>query len=38
MVSIREEIIPNPIFQHSGPLLVILTISTNMFFGDTGEV
>ena len=38
MVSIKEEIIQNPPFQFSGPVLVILIVSTNMYFGDTSEV
>ena len=38
MVSIREEIIPNPPFQSPGKLLVILSVSSNMDFGDTREV
>ena len=35
MVSIKEEIIPNPPFQSSGPSFVILSIYRNMGFGDT---
>ena len=38
MVSIKEEIIPNSPFHYSGPLLVILSVSSNMDFGDTREV
>ena len=38
MVSIREDIIPNPPFQSSGQLLVILSVSGNMDFGDTKKV
>ena len=38
MLYIREEIIPNPPFQSSGSLLVILSVSRNIYFGDTGEV
>ena len=38
MVSIREYIIPNMPFQYSGPLLVIVSISRNVDFGDTREV
>ena len=37
-VYTREEIIPNPKFQYSGPLLVILSVSRNVDFGDTREV
>ena len=36
MVYIREEIIPNPPFQSSGPFLVVLTVSRNVDFVDTG--
>ena len=35
MVSIKEDIIPNPPFQFSGPLLVILSVYSNIDFGDT---
>ena len=35
MVSIKEDIIPNIPFQYSGTLLVILSVSRNMDFGDT---
>ena len=35
MVSIKEELIPNPPFQYSGPLLVILSVSSNVYFGAT---
>ena len=38
MVSIREGIILNPLFQFSEPLLVILSISRYVDFGDTREV
>ena len=38
MLSIREEITPNPTFQYSGPLFVILGITRNVDFGDTREV
>ena len=38
MVYIVEEIIPNPPFQSPGQLLVILSVSSNMDFGDTREV
>ena len=38
MVSIREEIIPNTPFQSPGPLLVILSVSSNVDFGDTSKV
>ena len=34
MVSIKEEIIPNLPFQFPGPLLVILSVSGNVDFGD----
>ena len=29
MVSIKEDVVPNPSFQFSGPLLVILSVSEN---------
>ena len=38
MVSIKEDITPNPPFQFSGPLLVILRVSSNMDSGDTRQV
>ena len=38
MVSIKEDIIPNPPFQFSGPLLVILSVFFNVDFGDTRQV
>ena len=38
MVSTREEIIPNPPFHSSGPLLVILSTSRKLDFGYAREV
>ena len=38
MVSTKEEITPNPPFQFSGPLLVILKVSRDMDFGDTTKL
>ena len=38
MVSIKEEIITNLTFEYSGPMLVILSVSSNMDFGDNREV
>ena len=38
IVSIKEEIIPNPPFQFSGTSLVILSFSRNVVFGDTRQV
>ena len=38
MVSINEDIIPNPPFQFLGPSLVILSVSINVGFGDTRQV
>ena len=38
MMPIKEDIIPSPAFQYSGPMLVILSVSGNMDFGDTSEV
>ena len=38
MISRKEYIIPNPPFQSSGLLLVILSVSINVDFGDTREV
>ena len=38
MVSTKEEIIPNPPFQFSGPLLALLSVSSNVDFGDTRQV
>ena len=38
MVSIKEEIVPIPPFQSSGTLLVILSVSSNVGFGDTSEL
>ena len=38
MVSIREEIIPNPLFWSSGLFLYILSVYRNVDSGDTGEV
>ena len=35
MVPIKEEIIPNPPFQSSGPLLVILIVYRDVDFIDT---
>ena len=37
MVSTKEDIVPSPPFQYSGPLLVILSVSRNVDFGDTRE-
>ena len=37
MVSIKEYINPNTLFKISGPLLVILSFSRNVDFGDTGK-
>ena len=38
MVCIKEEIILNPPFQFSGPLLVILRVSRNVGFGYIRQV
>ena len=38
MVSIKEEIISDTPFQSSGQLLVILSVSRKVDFGDTREV
>ena len=38
MVSIKEEIIPNTPFQFSGTLLVVLSVSRNVYFGYTRQV
>ena len=38
LMYIKEYIIPNPKFQSSGALLVILSISRNMNYSDTREV
>ena len=38
MISIMEEIIKKSPFKSSGKLLVILSISSNVDFGDTKEV
>ena len=38
MVSIKEEINQNPPLEYSGPLLVILSVSGNVDFGDTRQV
>ena len=38
MVSIKDEIIPNPPFQYSRLLLVILSVWRNLDFGDNREV
>ena len=38
MVSIKEDITPNPPFQFSGPFLVILSVSRNVDFVDTRKV
>ena len=38
IVFINEDITPNPPFQFSGPLLVILSVSSNVYFGDTRPV
>ena len=38
MVSIKEDITPNPPFHFSWPLLVILSISRNVAFGDISQV
>ena len=35
IVSIKEEIVPNPPFKFSVPMLVILIVSGNVYFGDT---
>ena len=37
-MSIKEDTIPNPLFQFSGPLLVILSVYINVDFGDTRPV
>ena len=37
MVSIKEKIIPNPLFKSSGTLLVILSVSRNVDFDDDRE-
>ena len=37
MVSIKEDITPNPPFQSSELLLVILRVSSNVDFGDTRQ-
>ena len=38
IVSIKEDITPNPPFKISGPLLVILSISRNVAFGGISQV
>ena len=38
MASIREDIIPNKLFQSLGELLAILSVARNVYFGDTRGV
>ena len=38
MIPIREDIIANPPFQYSDPLLVVLRVTIYLDFGDTREV
>ena len=38
MVSFKKEIIPNIPFQFPGPLLFILSVYSNLDFGDTRQV